>query len=538
MSNILIAGFEPAMNKEYVYPEDFFRIPHPTTPNVMIQFRTEESTESSTGRDDPSLWSNITFNPNSFFNSVSLEDEGGAIKMSLSLYDKNHSFLEDKIVRMTQILNIENEKNKKNLSVVNVDDPIGKSSLALKSFVSSQSSLRIRFGYSTSNNNDFFSTASFDEFSKRTDDMKKPVVMSPWLYFILTGLNTNITSDGLNVEIEAVGESSPKLHSMKLVGSGFPLRGTADEIIKMMGMYLSSVVEGLELEVHDDPLIANDESGSKELVVDLGSFVAGEFTFKSISEILNDFCNLVHPIYFDKDGKSLIPVSSYKEMEEKEEKTHKSYPYSWYFYDQGNTPKLVFYYKKPDSKQKILRSYSWIEHGQSVIREMNLNSEYLFSQLNLPLFNISKIGDHGIYSTNVDENGASSMKKLSESLKNKSFSFTFAQNSYKNIEQFEESSIKGSGITKIANFNANLNNMLHEGTITISGDPFFLFDDIVSPFMYKIRLLIKKPTYIDEDGERKGGGLSYLSGEYVIKRITHDISASDFTTKLEIQRAI
>lgn len=538
MSNIAISGFEPSTKKEYIFPEDFFKIPHPGNPNVMIQFRTKESDESSGQRDNPDIWSNITFNPNNFFDSISLEDEGSAMKLSLSLIDKNHSFLEDKIIKMTQILNIENAKNKEKLKTTNINDPIGNSSLALKTFVSSQASLRIRFGYSIVNNDNTFSTSNFSSFNERVLDMKKPVVMSPWIYFILTDMNVNVTSEGLNVEIEAVNESSPKLHSMKLVGAGYPLRGTAKEIISMMDSFLSLTINGLEVEMKDDPIVAMDETNSETLTVDLGSFVDGEFNFKSISSILDDFCSMIHPIYFDKNGKELIPLSDYEEMENRETTEHKSYPYSWYFYDQGDTPKLVFYYKKAGDNQKKVRSYSWLEHGQSVIKEINLTSEYLFAQLNLPLFNISKTGNHGVYINSIDDAGNTSLKDLSNALKDESFSFTFVQSSHKDVGYNEEGVSKHSGIPKVASINANLNNMLHEGSITIQGDPFFLFDDVVAPFSYLIRLLVKKPTYINEEGERVGGELSYLSGEYIIKKITHEISAGEFTTKLEIQRAI
>ena len=522
---------------KYVYPEEFFNIPHPTSPNVNIQFRTKIN-ENSSDISNPDIWSNITFNPNNFFDNMTLEDESGAIKLSLNLIDQNHSFLEDKILRMTQVVNIENTKREKELKSIKVEDSATKDSVMIKSFITSQASIRIRFGYS-SNSTNYFSSSSFNGFKKRIDDMNKPVINSPWIYFIITGMNVNVTENGLSADIEAVSENAPLLQNLKLVNVGLPLRGEAKEIIQMMGMFLKSEIKNLEVEIKDEPLVCTNEDGSLELTLDLGEFnSSGNFNFKTISSLLDDFCKLVHPVYFDKDGNKEIPISSYEEMEEKGEGEYLSYSYTWSFYDQTENPKLVFYYRKPDSKQKTIRTYTWIEHGQSVVRELSLTSEYLFSQLNIPLFKISTSGDHAIYTSSSKEDGSNTFKNLTKELNNESFSFTFVKDSYHTFPYEEENRNKKAGVTKITNIGANLNNMLHTGTLTIQGDPFYLFDDVMSPFMYKIRVIVKKPTYIDETGNRVGGGKSYLSGEYVIKKITHEVSAGDFTTKLEIQRAL
>ena len=540
MAVILGAGAVSPIKAKYIYPEDFFNIPHPANPNVMIQFRTAESTGSTKSISDPNLWSNITFNPNNFFDSFTLEDEGKALKINLSLKDKNHSFLEDKIIRMTQVLNLENEKKKQEPDSLQVKDSVTGDSLAIKSFSSSMVSLRIRFGYSTVNNDNYFSTSSLSNFKERVDDMNKPVVMSPWIYFILTGMEVSIAGDGLSVNIEGVSENAPKLNSLKLIGVGIPLRGTAEEIIKMLGMYLTTIIDNLTIVIKDDPLVADNENQNKELTLDLGEYVDGEIKFKSISELLDNFCKLIHPVYFDEKGEALVPLESYDDISKREEAKHISYNYTWYFYDQDEDegPKLVFYYRRPDVSQELLRTYTWVEHGQSIIRDLSISSEYLFAQLNIPLFNVSKTGDHKLHSSSIDENGAVSAKDLSDALKDESFGFTFTQGSYYDTTYKEENRNRNPGANKIATLNADLNNMLHEGTITLQGDPFYLFDEVVAPFMYRIRVIVKKPTYINEEGDRVGGGRSYLSGEYVIKKITHELSAGEFNTKLDIQRAL
>lgn len=528
-------------NIKYVYPEEFFNIPHPTNPSTIIQFRTEESPAGSLGVTDPSIWSNITFNPNNFFDSLVIEDEGGALSLKLSLKDMNHTFLEEKILKMTQVLKLENIKRRKEAQGITISDPVTEDSVLIKSFSSSQTSIRVRFGYSGRVDENYFSSASFDGFQERISNPEIPVVMSPWIYFIITGMNMNISQEGLSVDIEAVSENFPKLNSLKLINVGLPLRGTAEEIIKMFEMYLKTVVEGLVVEAPDDPLVVVGENSDQELILDLGEFVEGEVRFKTISTLLNDFCKLIHPVYFDGKGENLIPLTSYDDLKNNEEASHRSYNYTWYFYDQdpSNPPVLRFYYRRPNEKQNVIRTYTWIEHGQSVIKEMNVSSEHLFSQLNVPMFSVSKEGNHSLYVLSSDDDeGNTSTKVLSDSLKDDAFSFTFAQDSYYNTAYRENDEEENSGLSKIANLSANLNNALSEGSITIQGDPFFMFDAVMAPFSYIIRLIIRKPTYIDEDGIRVGGGNSYLSGDYVVKKITHELSAGNFVTKLDIMRAL
>jgi hypothetical protein len=83
-------------------------------------------------------------------------------------------------------------------------------------------------------------------------------------------------------------------------------------------------------------------------------------------------------------------------------------------------------------------------------------------------------------------------------------------------------------------FNSNINETIAEGNITLQGDPFYFFDDKVKPFQYIINLVIKRPNYIDKNGDYVEGGKSYLSGLYRIKKITHAISAGSYTTNLEV----
>lgn len=501
-----------------IYPEDFFNISHPLTPAVQIQFRIGE------GKDD---WEDINFNPNNFFNSLSIEDEGKIKKLELSLVDKNHSFLEDKIIRMNQTMLALSKKGNKELK----DD-------FLQSFSSPSSSIRIRFGYSGLNENSF-NTSSYEEFKKRIDEVL-PVVKTPWLYFTVTGISLGVTENGLSADIQGFGELYPFLNVVKLSSKRSYIREEPVKLIKTLEKILNKTMEeNIEVKIQDEPLGYINDKETYEIDLPLVKIKEDSLSFYKMSEILDNFCDLVSPTLFDKEGNPLDP-KDYKEAENSSKKEHISYKYNWLVEDNDETKKIVFYYRHPNKSggQKNIRTYTWLEHPQSVIKELNLSSDMMFSQLNLPVLITSNTGNHQM--VNISEEGDGyTAKNLSELLDDENFSFTFTKKEY----ELEEHQITGGGQDNplgkiITSASANLKDVLYQGSITFQGDPFYLFDEKLVPYIYKIQVIVKKPTYIDENGERIGGGKSYLSGEYIIKKIHHDISAGEFTTKLDIQRAI
>lgn len=519
-----------------IYPEQFFTLSHPATPNVQIQFRTNpEIPDLNQGLENPKYWESITFNPNNFFNDLSIEDEGGAKKLRLNLVDKNHSFLEDKIIRMTHAVQVANRKARKELEE--------KGDGFIKSFTSPAASIRIRIGY-TGSNQDVINESSYSSmtFKNRVNESKM-VIYSPWMYFIPVGMNVSVTAEGLQVEIEAVSELYPFFESMRITTKQARIYDEPKNIIKIIEMYLEDTIENFKVIVKDEPLAYINDQGNNKIEVPLIQIKSDEPQYMNASEVLNTFCNKVAPIMFDING-NLIQPQDYEDAKKDTETEHVSYNYSWMIEDLGgNGRSLTFYYRKPDREQSNIRTYTWFEHAQSIVREVSLTSEYLFSQLNLPIVMIDDEGNHVLYSVAKEEDDEGkeyySSEDLSHLFDNDTFNFSFAGKIYE-ADTYEDSrqSISVPSGRMITGAISNLKEMLHQGSVTIQGDPFYLFDEKMVPFMYRIQLIIKKPTYIDENGERVGGGKSYLSGEYIVKKITHNVSAGEYTTQLEIQRAI
>jgi hypothetical protein len=106
------------------------------------------------------------------------------------------------------------------------------------------------------------------------------------------------------------------------------------------------------------------------------------------------------------------------------------------------------------------------------------------------------------------------------------------------------SRVTGGSITSGAYENA-YNNCLYQGSITILGDPFYTFDNFLQPCSYPIYLNIEVPVSEYELRNKVENNIyfnkvnnnvrkHYLSGYYVIKAITHNITDGNFTTTLDI----
>jgi hypothetical protein len=538
-----------------IYPSLFFNLPHPSAPIVSIQFRTKEY--KGTNIDDPSVWEEITFDPNNFFNDITIEDESGYPKLNLNLIDANFAYLEDVIVR-TMVIQRTSNKLSKNSEITSDN------SQYFEFFIDKKKSanIRVRIGYSESLSDDYISETDFESsiYKNRVEE-EKLVMKSPWIYFMITGLNMNISENGLQVSIEGVDALGSFFDKATMIQKFAKLSGSPEDILKNIGNQLkeSSKVasedgsETIEVEIIDIPLAYKNEDGKEEIEVMLGGepitykdgdILRTETQYKKIKQLIDEVCEKVAPITYGENGKKI------KAEEEEEETTlgeiQEVYSYTYSFVRKNGKNVIEFFYRSPRKaleNQKLARTYSWGEVGLSIVEELNINTPQLFSYLNLPIFTTDENGSKGMYTAKAKDTekgydtSLGSITDISDALNSEDFGFTFTM-AGKNVSKMGNSSdsIKSSSLAKrmMKGFISVINETISEGDITIPGDPFYFFDGKLQPFVYLINLIIKRPNYIDKNGEMIDGGKSYLSGYYRVKKITHKVAAGSYTTTLDI----
>lgn len=559
------------MALESVYPDQFFNIPNPVTPNVSIQLRTEINPEADIT--DSSHWENLTFNPNTYFDNMTLEDGGGAITLKLSMFDQNFANLENKLIRTLVNTRLSNQL---------VEDPEYSPDPSYFEFYISKASsanLRIRFGYSETNAEEYINVTSKDdeEWQNRTKKIRgetKPVVRSPWLYFQISNMDFNLTQKGLEVDLQAFSIMSSFLNQAKMVETYARLYGEPTFVIEQIMERITTAAanknEDVQFEIVDVPRGYFSEEEGKEIIeIMLGGEPVVETAedgsqrmktrYKSMSSVLNELCSKVRPLKYDAEGNLLEETDTEEEGEETEKQADQIHRYSYYIEETDSATMIYFYYQNPHNAckdQGLIRVYSWLQEGNSIVKNIDIKSKTDFATLNVPMVTINR--QDGNITVQVargrgNENpGSAEMSQEDEfdfsvaNMRNVTSAFSdenFRAMFVRHIQEVDESDVSNGlispaelGRVVTSELLAQLNAQIFSGTIKIPGDPFYLFDKNIQPFMYLIKIIVNRPNYLDEEGNVIIGGKSYMSGYYAIKKITHSIGLSGFETDLEVMK--
>jgi len=280
--------------------------------------------------------------------------------------------------------------------------------------------------------------------------------------------------------------------------------------------------------------------------------------YKSLKNILDEICSKVRPIIYDSNGneiqQSQDASSSATGINEDNEKIDKTAKYGYVIRESEKETTVEFYYQDPNDQlknQPNARVYTWLEHGQSIIKNLDIKSKTDFAMLNVQVATIDD--DNGEMTLHV-ANGrpqnseqqdsevdytVGNLKDVSEALNSQDFNAMFVTD-IRNTQDYQVTNGRLSPQQAAAilarNVVHNLNQTVFAGTIDLPGDPFYLFDASVKPFSYLIKVLVKRPNYINSSGEFVAGELSYLSGLYAIKKITHKVSTSGYETSLDVMK--
>lgn len=272
--------------------------------------------------------------------------------------------------------------------------------------------------------------------------------------------------------------------------------------------------------------------------------------FMSVKDLLNDFVSKVPPILRNKNNNTYVTdAEKVKAIMSSTTKEYDSTVYEPIAYtysvneqtaDLGsgaNTDTVVvirFFYRRLDNtKQEYVRSYDYRQSPSSIITAFSVKNSLDFIQLNQSV--IVKGDDLEVYlsapAVEADNNEGSAPASVTDLYQGQ-----LQSNEFTLVNRVEENTGDADGkllATKVVN---NMNQGIFFGSVEILGDPYYLFDANLQPYQYYIRLNVYRNYNEYNTKNIKALQQSYLTGYYLIKKITHKLDASGFRTTLDVQR--
>ena len=397
--------------------------------------------------------------------------------------------------------------------------------------------------------------------SDRVNSSNQTTIRTELVKTLITGYQTEFSSAGIYYTIKAIEVSQSELSKYKIYQRYTNIKGTPSEVLytvmNMVNGIFDNEEEGIKLYIDEscrngkDVVIEDYEKEEeskdednvnkiqepKQVQISLGSKDAlsmyqdnlsqglkEEISFKNVKKpklyksvlsILNDLKAVMPPkvvdsglmkdvIVTDQDGNSVKAIQK--------QNAYRRFTYGVQV--DGKKVKVYFYYQQP-TKFKRIRKYEWgpANGKHSVITNIDIKTDNEYALLT----SMSTVTKKGASVISRDGYGT-------EALKNKDVKYA----DY--IAQPGEST----PLKKIA---YAYSQALYKGSITIMGDPFYCFDKFVQPFTYPIYLDFRLPvsqSWSNSSNTNKIGYSHFMSGFYVVTKITHDINDSGFRTILEV----
>ena len=398
--------------------------------------------------------------------------------------------------------------------------------------------------------------------SDRVNSSNQTTIRTEIIETLITGYQTEFSSAGIYYTIKAIEMSQSELSKYKIYQRYTNIKGTPSEVLYTVMNMVNGIFDGKDggiklyidescrngkdvvIEDYEKEEESKDEDnvnkvqepkqvqislGSKDALSmyqdDLSNGLKEEVSFKNIKKpklyksvlsILNDLKAVMPPkvvdsglmkdvIVTDQDGNSVKAIQK--------QNAYRRFTYGVQKTDKGKV-EVYFYYQQP-TKFKRIRKYEWgpVNGKHSVITNIDIKTDNEYALLT----SMSTITEKGASVKSRDGYGT-------EVLKNKDVKYA----DY--IAQPGEST----PLDKIA---YAYSQALYKGSITIMGDPFYCFDKFVQPFTYPIYLDFRLPvsqSWSNSSSTNKIGYSHFMSGFYVVTKITHDINDSGFRTILEV----
>ena len=397
--------------------------------------------------------------------------------------------------------------------------------------------------------------------SDRVNSSNQTTIRTELIETLITGYQTEFSSAGIYYTINAIEMSQSELSKYKIYQRYTNIKGTPSEVLYTVMNMVNGIFDGknggiklyidescrsgkdVVIEDYEKEEESKDEDnvnkiqepkqvqislGSKDALSmyqdDLSSGLKEEPFFKnnkkpklykSVLSILNDLKAVMPPkvvdsglmkdvIVTDQDGNSVKAIQK--------QNAYRRFTYG--VQTKEGKVEVYFYYQQP-TKFKRIRKYEWgpANGKHSVITNVDIKTDNEYALLT----SMSTITEKSAIIQTRD-GGTIELKKSKR------------EGHADYIAQPGEST----PLEKIA---YAYSQALYKGSITIMGDPFYCFDKFVQPFTYPIYLDFRLPvsqSWSNSSNTNKIGYSHFMSGFYVVTKITHDINDSGFRTILEV----
>lgn len=397
--------------------------------------------------------------------------------------------------------------------------------------------------------------------SDRVNSPNQTTIRTELIETLITGYQTEFSSAGIYYTIKAIEMSQSELSKYKIYQRYTNIKGTPSEVLYTVMNMVNGIFDGKDggiklyidescrsgkdivIEDYEKEEESKDEDnvnkiqepkqvqislGSKDALSmyqdDLSSGLKEEPFFKnnkkpklykSVLSILNDLKAVMPPkvvdsglmkdvIVTDQDGNSVKAIQK--------QNAYRRFTYG--VQTKEGKVEVYFYYQQPTKFERI-KKYEWgpANGKHSVITNIDIKTDNEYALLT----SMSTITEKGASIISRDGYGTEVLKK-----RNASYADYIAQPG------------ESTPLDKIA---YAYSQALYKGSITIMGDPFYCFDKFVQPFTYPIYLDFRLPvsqSWSNSSNTNKIGYSHFMSGFYVVTKITHDINDSGFRTILEV----
>ena len=396
--------------------------------------------------------------------------------------------------------------------------------------------------------------------SDRVNSPNQTTIRTELVKTLITGYQTEFSSAGIYYTIKAIEISQSELSKYKIYQRYTNIKGTPSEVLYTVMNMVNGIFDnedgGIKLYIDEscrsgkDVVIEDYEKEEeskdednvnkiqepKQVQISLGSKDAlsmyqdnlsqglkEEISFKNVKKpklyksvlsILNDLKAVMPPkvvdsglmkdvIVTDQDGNSVKAIQK--------QNAYRRFTYGVQM--DGKKVKVYFYYQQPTKFERI-KKYEWgpANGKHSVITNIDIKTDNEYALLT----SMSTITEKGASVISRDGHETGIITKKAD----------YADY----IAQPGEST----PLDKIA---YAYSQALYKGSITIMGDPFYCFDKFVQPFTYPIYLDFRLPvsqSWSNSSNTNKIGYSHFMSGFYVVTKITHDINDSGFRTILDV----